>query len=300
MVKYIDMLETIYKYEALSNIKEEDRTVSYVPELKMYRLNKPLDNNGVKQMYFEIKSMSADNDQASESQTGMTAALEENIPEPSAPPAEEPEPVWVQASKKLRLQDSIIFVSKILDEGAEDSRYSYKNFANALKRYLNIRGRKAIGYIYEGTKYNVMECDGTKESSVMSSEECIIEFFHNYYKGILCGEIAREEEERIKREKEEAEARERAAELRINPKYEKEFKKMLKKESIQCLRDKDFGAYDFRGIDISGLVFVGCDFSNANFTDLAISDTAFIRCSMSGIAQEGTVYSNCIRIDCKG
>lgn len=297
MITYTDMLEEIYRYECAHNMNKSN-TVQYEPEIKMYMLKKEMTNNEVKALYADIISKQ-------EKEKGQIEVMEvsqeinnTDIQEEIKAEGAEKQSVQVSVMKELRLKDSCIYISKQWDIGEEVSTYSYKNLKNALKKYTDIKGKKAVGYKYDNKLYPIMKNDGNDGMSYESQSQDDIEFFGNYYRSIICENIIEAEELQIKKKEEELQARERALELRINPKYAKDYIKLIKKEGIKCLRNKDFTAYDFRGIKLNDMVFIDCNFRTANFTDIEISNTLFIRCDMSMITEDGTVYKNCEYIKC--
>lgn len=297
MITYTDMLEEIYRYECAHNMNKSD-TVQYEPEIKMYRLKKEMTNNEVKALYADIISKQ----EKEKGQIGVMEVSQEinntDIQEEIKAEGAEEQSVQVSVMKELRLKDSCIYISKQWDIGEEVSTYSYKNLKNALKKYTDIKGKKAVGYKYDNKLYPIMKNDGNDGMSYESQGQDDIEFFGNYYRNIICENIIEAEKLQIKKKEEELQAKERALELRINPKYAKDYIKLIKKEGIKCLRNKDFTAYDFRGIKLNDMVFIDCNFRTANFTDIEISNTLFIRCDMSMITEEGTVYKNCEYIKC--
>lgn len=297
MITYTDMLKEIYRYECTHNVNKSD-TVQYEPEIKMYMLKKEMTNNEVKALYADIISKQ----EKEKGQIGVMEVSQEinntDIQEEIKAEGAEEQSVQVSVMKELRLKDSCIYISKQWDIGEEVSTYSYKNLKNALKKYTDIKGKKAVGYKYDNKLYPIMKNDGNDGMSYESQGQDDIEFFGNYYRNIICENIIEAEKLQIKKKEEELQAKERALELRINPKYAKDYIKLIKKEGIKCLRNKDFTAYDFRGIKLNDMVFIDCNFRTANFTDIEISNTLFIRCDMSMITEDGTVYKNCEYIKC--
>lgn len=299
MITYTDMLAEIYRYECTHNMNKSD-TVQYEPEIKMYRLKRDMTNNEVRALYAGI--ISKQEKEKGQSEAGTMELSQEinntDIQEEIMAEEAEKQSIQINVIKELSLKDSCIYVSKLWDKGEEVSTYSYKNLKNALKKYIDIKGKKAAGYKYENKLYPIMKNDGNESISYECRSQEDIEFFGNYYSHIMCENIIEAEKLQIKKKEEELQASIRASELRINPKYAKDYTKLVKKEEIKCLRNKDFIAYDFRGIELNNMVFVDCNFRNANFTDVEISNTLFIRCDMSMITDEGTVYKNCEYIKC--
>lgn len=299
MITYTDMLAEIYRYECTRNMNKSD-TVQYEPEIRMYRLKKEMTNNEVRALYAEIISMQEKEKGQAEavikevSQEINSTGIQEEIKTEEV----KEQSIQVNVIKELSLKDSCIYVSKLWDKGEEVSTYSYKNLKNALKRYIDIKGRKTAGYKYENTLYPIMRNDGNETMSYECRSQEDIEFFGNYYRSIMCENILEAEKQQIKKKEEELQARNRALELRINPKYKKDYARMIKKECVKCLRNKEFAAYDFRGINLNDMIFIDCNFRNADFTDMEISNTLFIRCDMSMITDDGTIYKNCEYIKC--
>lgn len=299
MITYTDMLAEIYRYECIHNMNKSN-TVQYEPEIKMYRLKKEMSNNEVKALYADVISRQEKERKENEgrfmevSQEINSTDVQKEIKVRNA----EEQSVPVTIVKELSLKDSCIYISKQWDIGEEVSTYSYKNLKNALKRYIDIKGKKAIGYKYGNKLYPIMRNDGNDGISYESRSKEDIEFFGNYYHSVICENVTEAEKQQIKKKEEEIQADLRASELRINPKYAKDYARLIKKEVNKCLRSKDFTAYDFRGIQLNDMVFIDCSFRNANFTDNEIANTLFIRCDMSMIKEAGTVYKNCEYIKC--
>lgn len=310
MTKFNDMLKEIYSYEVKMKIPEKERIVNYIPELKMY--SPKAGNDTIKQRYFEIKDKAAYMEEQSggeditepqeASETEDIEADKKENGQKYLPETAEPEPECINLTKELSLKDSRIFVEKIFESGSDRAVYSHKNMKYAIAGYCQLRTKKAIGYRYNDKDHYLMHRDeGEKYSEKDEPVSGAVAYFQNYYEGI-CGRIeemeAEEERKRIEEERrqtEEEAARQRIEEQRINPKFQRCFKSLLKK-SRKCICGQDFTAFDFRCIDLNGIVFLYCCFDNANFTDLEIKDAVFINCSFDGTIEEGTKYSDCERI----
>lgn len=300
MTKYTDMLKEVYLYEMEKNIPESDRMVSYIPELCMYQGN--VTNDEIRSRYSKIvneKNEAERKLQEEQESTGeYSGSIDEKTEEINIPKKDEPLPETVLVQRTLNLRDSKVIVVKLMEGHNDKSTYSYKNIKNAIHSYMGIQSDKAIGYTYEGKDYYVLLKKQTEYSKLQQCSEGQ-EFFYNYYAELLSDSVKKEEELQIKEKTEAENARIRAEELRINPKFKKDFVKLLKGCRDKLVRGKNFEAYDFRGIEIKDIVFMDCNFDFANFTDTSIDNVVFVRCSMEDVIKEGTKFDNVDMIQCR-
>lgn len=299
MIKYIDMLRDIYRFETATGVEDEKKSVKYIPELKMYQ--SILSNDMVKQRYYEVKAKLDEVEHGTED--GDIKAREETKPDEVQKHERTLEPAaqYIQVVKELSLKESRIFVEKRTETSCDKATFSYKNSKNAIRSYCRINGSKAMGYIYNEKHYYLMHRPsgdgGDGLSQKIEPEEDAVGYFQNYYES-LCGQINEYEKDEQKKLADAAAAERRAAERRINPVFQKRLRKIEKRERVKCIRRKDFDAFDFRDTDISNMIFVECSFDNANFTDLKILDTLFVKCSFEGTNETGTIYERCEKIEC--
>lgn len=301
MIKYTDMLKEVYLFEMANNIPENLHMVTYVPEIHMYQANVTSDE--IRSRYYKIIKDKEETErklqEAKEDTREYSGSISEKTDEITMPDMEEPVPETVTVQRKLNLKDSKVLVVKLLDGNADRATYSYKNIKNAIDSYLNIGCDKAIGYSYEGNDYYVLQKNSQMQYSEI--EECgdKQEFFYNYYAELLCDTVKKQEELQIKEKIVAENAKKREEELRINPRFKKEFIKLLKDSRDKLVREKNFEAYDFRGIDLKDIVFMDCNFNYANFTDTNINNVVFVRCSMEDVINEGAKYDNVDMIQCR-
>lgn len=301
MIKYTDMLKEVYLYELANNIPEDVRMVTYIPEICMYQSN--VTNDEIRSRYYKIINDREETErklkEEKENIEEFSGNPKEQAEETVKPDITEPLPKTVTLQRTLNLKDSKVIIAKFMNKHTDRSVYSYKNIKNAIDSYLSIECDKAIGYTYEGIDYYVVQ----KNEQMQYSEPIDVlegqEFFYNYYEELLYDTIRQREELRIKEEVKAIEAKQREEELRINPKFKKDFLKILKQSRDKLVRGKSFEAYDFRGIELKDIVFLDCNFSFANFTDLDIINVIFIRCSMENIIQDGTNYNDTDMIQCR-
>lgn len=303
MIKYTDMLKEVYLYELANNIPEDVRMVTYIPEICMYQPN--VTNDEIRSRYYKIIKDREETErrlrEAKENIGEYSGSAKEKTDEVSMPDMAEAEPVpeTVTVQRTLNLKDSKVIVAKFLNGHTDRATYSYKNIKNAMDSYLSIGCDKAIGYTYEGRDYYVLRKSMHVQYSEPVDAEEEQEFFYNYYAELLCDTVRQREELRIKEETEAEEAKRREEELRINPKFKKDFIKILKQSRDKLIRGKNFEAYDFRGMELKDIVFLDCNFNFANFTDINVINVIFIRCSMEDVIQDGTGYNNTDMIQCR-
>lgn len=300
MLKYVDMLRDIYKYECLTRTDETERTVEYVPEINMYKTE--LTNAAVKQKYFKIKNkLSEIENNEIPLVNNEVLEITENIPEKKNDEIIVPEPAaqQVQVLKELSIKDSKIFVEKIRNNATDTAFFSYQNIKNALHNYMNIKSDKAIGYIYQGESYYILKKQEHNEySKATDRQNNALDYFQGYYEELIVEQIKKMEEEEILRKKEKEEASKRAEELHINPEFKKRFYKILKKDNLKCIVNQDFTAFDFRQINLNNIFFFNCVFDHADFTDLEIVNAVFVECSFIHTKEEGATFDSCRRIKC--
>lgn len=305
MIRYTDMINTIFQFENERGVLENDRYTKFDDSIKA-AVATTNDNNKIIEKYHEIIDIYENEEMQAEEQEKEQNVEDEKSEQEIELNTEEKESKIIEIEKteepvrennadnktKKRMfllkkseetdiisKTKIVVVKCLSDENYDKAVYSIKNSYEAIDSFLSLKDcKKMIGFEYRDDIYIIAGQDSDNDLlEVYVTEEDRKTFGDDlnrislYYVDNIVNMIKKKEEEYAI-----------AKICQDNKEYtDEDFNKIMLKDVSKyenIIIGKEYDCKDFRKKDFKNFLFIDCKFKNNLFVDSLYTNTVFYKC----------------------